>query len=251
MQSLTLDGVYLGDDLGFHTIAKLPFLTSLAVKTANISFPLQQVSPLSVIGLRSLQIAHCCVFGRTGHELCSLLGGVTSLTSLQLSHLDCKPLLQGMNHLSSLSNLQRLDLTGTRTGNCASDWVLHLTRLSILTCTQSYVPASLPEAFSSRAHQPQGSSIRLTSPSTESHDVFLHDIDSCDMDTMYQWEKTEYHNASTWHHGNSSAESSYESMYHHAIEQEERQRHEIGWDSYDDDDYYDSEDEQNTGCCIS
>lgn len=164
LRRLRLTAVYFGDDLGLSAVANLPFLTSLSIMAANISFPLRQLSAVSVANLRSLQIARCSVFGKTGAELCSRLGGMTSLTSLQLSYLVCRPQLQGLHHLSSLSTLQRLDLTGTRLGHCAPECLQPLTCLSVLTCTHSYVPANLLEAFIYRAQQPQGSKVHMHEP---------------------------------------------------------------------------------------
>lgn len=176
LRSLRLTAVYLGNDLGLSAVAKLPFLTSLSIMAANISFPLQQVSAVLIASLRSLQIARCCVFGNTGAELCSRLGGMTSLTSLQLSYLVSRPQSQGLHHLSSLSTLQRLDLTGTRIGHCAPDCLQRLTRLSVLTYTHTYVPANLLEAFIYRAQQPQGSRVHMhEAPRERTQD----DIDSC------------------------------------------------------------------------
>ncbi len=150
LQALQLEFVHFGRDPGLQVLAGLPFLTSLSISNANITFPPPLYNELQpgLTRLQPLNISHCRIAGDTAC-MCCTLGYFTSLTCLELSNLSTSHPVQGLHHLSALTNLQTLNLGGTHTELNQPDWLHALTSLTLLTCNQSSASATQLESYMS------------------------------------------------------------------------------------------------------
>ncbi len=188
LQALKLESVHFGREPGLHVLAGLPFLTSLSISNANITFPSAQYNELQpgLIRLQSLNISHCRIAGDTAC-MCSTLGYFTSLTSLELSNLCTSHPVQGLHHLAALTNLQRLNLGGTNTEFNEPDWLHALTSLTLLTCTQSSASATQLESYMSKSSASPCTVVLQQADTTrvEAQHLFVHNSEEVEYSSYY------------------------------------------------------------------
>lgn len=188
LQALRLDSVHIGRDPGLHVLAGLPFLTSLSIKNANITFPSAQCNELQagLIRLQSLNISHCHIAGDTAC-MCCTLGYFTSLTSLELSNLCTPHPVQGLHHFAALTNLQTLNLGGTNTDFNEPGWLHALNSLTLLTCTQSSASATQLESYMSESSGNRCTVVLQQADTTrvEARHVFVHNCEEVQYSSYY------------------------------------------------------------------